>query len=583
MKSKIISCYGLACSVLGLTSFKHIEASCQDIPNIIFILADDLGYMDVGAFASRVTGVSPDEMYYETPNINRLVNEGEAFSSAYVCPLSSPTRSELLTGRYAATMGFTTALPFRDTWYMTAQQPPQGAYIHDAIQHVDPIKIEHAWNNGKSNTAIPAGLPIDEKRKCIVLPEALEGYHTAFVGKWHVGGMGADGYQPHDRGFDEVLAYFDAGGSVHFNWRNVWDDKSKRRFPKMPQEEWMVGKAGKETGQSYLTDDLTERALDYIDRRVKCADKKPFLLYFSHFAIHTPLQAKEEHLEYFDKKSTKGWNNHQDPVYAGLLKSLDESVGRILDKLDECEIAENTLVVFMSDNGGIAGKITPEGLFTDNSPYLGGKATLFEGGIKTPLIMRWKGRIKPGQWCDVTVDACDIFPTLLEIGGIDPTPYYEIEKIDGRSLCPLITDVNNESRKYSRNTFMFHYPFNVIYKNPVDGYNLTPHSAVRSGDMKLIFDWYGRLYLFDMKKDPCERTNLAAELPEMTNKLFMELMVWLEQNVQGQYMPTVNPFYDPAKEVRRKSPFINLVEVYKNGGDVVKAAVIPDMSKVVIQ
>ena len=117
----------------------------------------------------------------------------------------------------------------------------------------------------------------------------------------------------------------------------------------------------------------------------------------------------------------------------------------------------------------------------------------------------------------------------------------------------------------------------------MDGYNLTPHSAVRSGDMKLIFDWHGRLYLFDMKKDPYERKNLAAELPEMTNKLFMELMVWLEQHVQKQYWPTVNPAYDPAKEVRKESPFVNLIEVYKNGGDVVKAAAVPDMSKVVIQ
>lgn len=581
MKTGYLSHLGLLCATLGFSACESANESTE-VPNIIFILADDLGYMDVGAFASHVTGASTDEMFYETPNINRLVNEGQAFTSAYVCPLSSPTRSELLTGKYAATIGFTSALPYRDTWYMTAQTPPDGAYIHDAVHHADPIKIEQAWNNGKSNTAIPAGLPVDNGRKCVVLPEAMEGYYSAFVGKWHVGGMGADGYQPADRGFDEVLAYRDAGSSPHFNWRNSWDDKSKKRFPDMPQKEWTVGKAGKETGEKYLTDDLTVRALDFIDRMVKSKEKKPFLLYFSHFAVHTPIQSKKEYIDYFDKKATKGWNGHQDPVYAGLLKSLDDSVGKILDKLDECGIADNTLVVFMSDNGGIEGKITPKGFFTDNSPYIGGKATVYEGGIKTPLAMRWKGHIKPGQWCDVTVDACDIFPTLLEVGGIDPTPYYDVNKIDGRSIWPLTTDINNQSGKYPRDTFMFHYPFNVIYNDPVDGYNLTPHSAIRCGDMKLIFDWHGRLYLFDMKNDPYEKKNLSATYPDVTNKMFAQLMNWLESNVQKQYWPTVNTSYNPDKEVRKSAPFVNLIDVYRNGGDVAQAAIKPDMSEIVI-
>ena len=571
----------LACGTLSLTPCKNLNAD-KTAPNIVFILADDLGYMDIGAFASHITGARTDEMFYETPNINKLVSEGEAFSSAYVCPLSSPTRSELLTGKYAATIGFTSALPFRDTWYMTSQTPLNGEYIHDDIFHADPIKIEQAWNNGKSNTAIPAGLPIDNGRKCTILPEALDGYYSAFVGKWHVGGMGADGYQPGDRGFDEVLAYWDAGGSPHFNWRKHWDDKSKNRYPNMPQKEWTVGKGGNETGERYLTDDLTVRALDFIDRMAKRKAKKPFLLYFSHFAVHSPIQTKKEYIDYFSKKATKGWNGHKDPIYAGLLKSLDESVGKILDKLDECGIADNTLVVFMSDNGGIAGKITPDGLYTDNQPYIGGKATVNEGGIKAPLVIRWKGHIKPGQWCDVTVDACDIFPTILEVGGIDPTPYYETNKIDGRSIWSLTTDINNQTKKYPRQTFMFHYPFNVIYKDPVDGYNLTPHSAIIKGNMKLIFDWHGRLYLFDIKKDPYEKKNLAANYLDIANAMFAELIIWLEKNVQKQYWPHLNTSYNPAKEIRKNVPFINLIEIYKKGGNVAKEAIKPNMSDIVI-
>lgn len=571
----------------GLMMFASLSMiSCvndeQSLPNIVFILADDLGYMDVGAFAEHTTGDSTDKMFFETPNINRLAHEGMAFSSAYVCPLSSPTRSEILTGKYSARLGFTTALPFRDTWYNTGQKAPEGHYIHDVLSHYDNIIIEQALNNATSNSAIPAGLPIDDGKKELILPEILDGYHTAFVGKWHVGGMGAEGYQPGDRGFDEVLAYFDGGGSAHFNWRNGWNNKKKTRFPKMPQEEWKIGDAGKETGKDYLTDDLTERALDYIDRMVKSEDKKPFLLYFSHFAVHTPIQAKKADIEYFDKKDTKGWNNHKDPVYAGLLKSLDESVGRILDKLDECGIADNTLVVFLSDNGGIAGKITPKDLITDNAPYIGGKATVFEGGIKTPLIMRWKGKINPGQWCDVTVDACDLLPTLLEVGGMNPEIVYNEQKIDGRSIWPLVSDIDNSEGKYPRTTFMFHYPFNVIYNNPVDGYSLTPHSAIRKGDMKLIFDWHGRIYLFNMKEDPYEKNNLAGTNPELANELFAEFMTWLKENVNRNYWPSVNKNYNPSKEVRKDAPFIDLVSVYENGGDVVKSAVTPDMNKIVI-
>lgn len=552
-------------------------------PNIIFILADDLGYMDVGAFAQHTLGTSTDKMFFETPNINKLAGEGIAFSSAYVCPLSSPTRSELLTGKYAATMGFTTALPMRDTWYMTGQKPPKGEYIHDAINHNDKINIQQAWINGKSNSAIPAGLPIDEERKCVTLPEALKGYHSAFVGKWHVGGMGADGYQPADRGFEEVLAYCDSGASRHFNWQVLWNNKTKTRFPNMPQKEWKYGYGGNwDTKEEFLTDDLTARAVEYIGRKAKSDDNKPFLLYFSQFAVHTPIQAKHKDIDYFNKKDSKGWNNHKDVVYAGLVRSLDESVGKIMNKLEECGIADNTIIIFLSDNGGIAGKITDKDWITDNAPYLGGKATLYEGGIKSPMIMRWKNHIKAGQWCNVTVDACDIFPTLLELGGIDPTPYYNVNKIDGRSILPLTTDNKNSKKKYTRDTFMFHYPFNVSYKDPIDGFNLTPHSAIRSNNLKLIFDWHGRLYLFDMMKDPYERNNIALERKGDTKKLFAKLISWLDSNVDKQYWPKRNIQYDPKKEVRNNYPFIDLVAAYRAGEDIVDKAIIPNMDTLVI-
>ncbi len=255
-------------------------------PNIILILADDYGYMDLAAYAQKTLGVEPDEMYYETPNLDRLVGEGVAFSRAYANQLCSPTRAAILTGKYAGRLGFTTATPARNTYYNQDSVPPPGQYPHDVLYHFDQIPIAQAWKNGSTNTAVPAGTAFDGGRDEISLAEALPDYHAAFIGKWHVGGHGAEGYQPADQGF-HPLAWFDAGGSAYFNWRPGWNQRSRERFPKIPQKEWLIGKAGPETGEDYLTDDLTAQALDYLDSRVD-KQEKPFFLYFSHFAVHGP-------------------------------------------------------------------------------------------------------------------------------------------------------------------------------------------------------------------------------------------------------------------------------------------------------
>lgn len=534
-------------------------------PNIIFILADDLGYMDVQAYAKRELGSNKEEMFYETPNIDRLINEGVAFDQAYACQLSSPTRASLLTGKYAAKLGFTTATPLRDTYYNQNIPVPEGSYAHDVIYHSDNISIEQALLNGSSNTALPAGTSIDDGRNEITIAETLKDYHSAFIGKWHVGGHGAKGYGPADQGF-EPIAWYDGGGSAYFNWQNNWNNKSKTHFPEMPQAEWLIGNAGDVTGEDYLTDDLTQQALNYIDSRANIKEQ-PFFLYFCHFAVHSPFQAKEKDKQYFDSKTTKGWNNQNDPTYASMIKSLDESVGLILNKLEELELEENTLVVFMSDNGGIDGSVTPDGSITSNYPLKGGKANLTEGGIRVPLAFRWKGKIEGGKWCNTMVDCNDLFPTLVEAAGYDITPYYNETKIDGRSVLTLLNDTDNIKQSYSRDTYFWHYPFNVIYNNPFDNYPLTPHSAIREGDYKLIFDWYGRLKLFNIANDINENHNLSKAMPEKTNELFAKLMNWLSTNVEKTYWPKVNTDYNAKKEVR-VTPFINLVDIYNEGGDV---------------
>lgn len=540
--------------------FSQHFLSGQSRPNIVFILADDYGYMDMQAYAQHTLGTDKDKMYYETPNLDRLVKEGTAFTQAYANQLCSPTRASLLTGKYAARLGFTTATPATNTYYNQNKTIPEGYYPNDVLYHGDRINIQQPWINGGSNTGIPAGTKYDNGKDEISLAEALTDYHSAFIGKWHVGGHGAEGYQPGDQGF-EPLAWFDAGGSVYFDWRDKWNDGSKTRFPDMPQKERTVGDAGKKTDHNYLTDDLTQQAVDYLDERAKIKDQ-PFFLYFCHFAIHTPYQAKEEDIAYFENKKTKGWNGHNDPVYASMIRGLDQSTGRILDKLKETGLDENTLIIFMSDNGGIDQDVSHNSIGTKNTPFLGGKACLTEGGIRVPLVFRWKGKVPENKWCNIPVDCTDIYPTILQFAGYDLDEYYNKIKIDGRSIRGLLHDVENKNGSYTKDTHYWHYPFNVIYKSPFDGLPLTPHSAIRENEYKLIFDWYGRLHLFDMEKDPYEKNNLAQQMPKKTDDLMAKLLSWLDENIEDRYLPKLNPNYDPKKESRVES-FVNLYESYK--------------------
>lgn len=541
---------------------KHdVDKKMTSRPNIIFILADDFGVMDSQAYANKFTGTNPSEMFYETPNIDKLVNEGVSFSQAYANQLCSPTRASLLTGKYAGKIGFTTALPPRQTYYNQNQEVPKGYYANDIFEHSDDIKIEQALLNGISNGGVPAGTKYDQGKDELSIAEALTDYHSAFIGKWHLGGFGAKGYQPKDQGF-EPLAWFDAGGSAYYNWKNAWNDRTNKMYPKVSPDALEIGTSGKPTNQDYLTDDLTVQALEFIDQRAKIKDK-PFFLYFSHFAIHSPYQGKEDEVTHFDGKKTKGWNGHKDPVYASMIKSLDRSVGAILDKLKELDIEENTLVVFMSDNGGIDSKITPKGDGTNNAPFLGGKACVTEGGIRVPLVFRWKGKVQAGKWVDVPVDCTDIYPSLLEAGGYNSKEIVKKNNLDGESLIVMLSDISNKNKTYKKTTHYWHYPFNVIYNSPYEPFALTPHSAIRDGDYKLIFDWYGRLYLYNIEKDPFEKHNLANENPKLKTALFNKLMDWVKLNIEKRYWPTINEKYNPKKE-SRDVPFIDMFSSYKS-------------------
>lgn len=535
----------------------------QDLssPNIIFILADDLGYADVGYFAHDITGEDVDKQYYETPNINKMALQGTSFAQAYANPLCSPSRASLLTGKIAAKMGFTTATGTRgNTHYAKGTSQNEGTHPLDWISSGNSAK-NSSLVSASTQTALASGSSLDNGVDEITFAEVLTNYRSSFIGKWHVGAHGVDGYQPSDQGFEE-LAYFDAGGSPYFNWRTLWQHESKNKLENSGKP-MRRGGVGKDTGEHFLTRELTQQALNYLDDRAN--DNEPFLLYFSHFAVHGPIQAESKDIEYFSQKSTKGWKGQYNATYAAMVKSLDESVGSIMDKLEEIGLDDNTYVIFMSDNGGVDYLIDQKGehqkgtpanpIPTSNSPLTGGKATVYEGGVRVPLIIWKKNSIEKGGKVKVVVDTSDIFPTILAMAGQNVSAYVEsvtntANSIDGQSLLPLLTDVENAQKTYTKDTVYWHYPFNVRVNNPKDVLPSTPHSAMRKGKYKFILDWYGRLSLYDIELDPYESNNLFESEPEQVSLMCNQLLSWLDSNVKEHYFSKENPDYESWKEDR---------------------------------
>ncbi len=535
MIKQLLLAISLATAVIA--SAKPFVDGTSRSPNIIFVLADDLGYMDLVSYAARVKGVDRDACYYETPNLDRLADQAVVFTQAYACPLCAPTRSSIITGKYAASQGFMTATPGGyQTYYNQGMETPDGFYAQDGLEN----KTDRAhWplTQGLSNIALPLGET--------TIAEALTGYNSAFIGKWHLGGHGSEGFSPSDQGFEE-LAWFDSGGSVYFDWRERWNQK-KKTHPKMAQAELHQGSAGEETGEDYLTDDLSMQACRYIERQAK--SDKPFFLYFCQFAVHGPYQAKPDDIKHFAQKKTRGWNNQANPTYAAMLRSLDDSIGAMFHTLEKTGQTDNTVIVFMSDNGGIEhpdknGKPA----VSCNAPLKGEKALVYEGGIRVPLMVWYPKSVKPAL-CDVPVDCNDIFPTLLDIEGESTSSG------DGQSLLPLLKDPKNSAKQYSRDTFFWHYPFYVSV-GLKKGVMTAPRSAIRKGDWKLILNWDGGLELYNIRKDISEASELSAKEPERTQTLFKELVGWLNETVESRYIPKTNSRYDPNHAEAR--PFKNI-------------------------
>lgn len=522
--------------VIALTALSEAKS-----PNVVVILADDLGITDIAAYAGHYTGKSIGDLYYETPHMDQLVERGIPFSQFYANQLCAPTRAALMTGQYPARHGFTTATPLLPTYYNQGMTPPEGFNPHDVLGHKDNINKQQAWTNGRTNTALDPTLP--------TLPKVLKSHRSAFIGKWHLGGHGAAGFQPLDQGFEEVPAWFDAGGSVYFKWAPHWN-KKQLPYPKMDQKESHMGSAGDEPYADYLTDDLTDRAVRYLEGAVADQkigkDDRPFFLYFNHFAVHTPLQAPKKTIAHFEGKPQKGTLGHDNVTYAAMVKHLDDSVGRIIQALEKSGVLNDTVVIFTSDNGGVE---YTDPAATDNYPFKGGKACLHEGGIRVPMVIWQPGRFEGGDWCDVPANCIDLLPTLAALTG-NPIP----EGVDGISLVPMLgtPECNQPIR-----TFFWHYPFNVIVKHPDDGLPLTPHSGIRAGDYKLLWDWHGKLVLYDLQNDPYENNDLSQAMPEKRDRLMRQLQSWLKENVEPRYLPVRNPNYS-AEEDARQYPYEDL-------------------------
>lgn len=454
------------------------NAGAADRPNVIFILADDLGYTDLGCQGSG---------YYETPAIDRLAAAGMRFTNHHHAQNCQPTRAALMSGQYGARTGvYTVGGIDRFDW---SQRP---------LRPVDNVTT----------------LPLDR----ITIAQSLKsaGYATGMFGKWHLGEKGA--YHPGKRGFDEAIV----SNGKHFD------------FTTDPPVEIPEG--------VYLADFLTDKAEDFI----RWKKDGPFFLYLPHFGVHSPYQAKPELIEHFKKKAPVG--GHHDQVYAAMIASVDESVGRILDLLDELKLAENTAVVFASDNGGVGGYeregIKQGGDVTDNAPLRSGKGSQYEGGTRVPLIVRWPGVAKPGSTCGTPTIHVDLPATFLEIAQA-PAPD---QARDGESLLALLKD---PAATLKRTAIFQHMPG---YLGAGKGsWRTTPVGVIQEGDWKLMeFFEDGRLELYDLATDLGETNNLASTHPDKAAALHTKLKAWREE--VGAAMPTKNdgPAAVPAKKMGGK-------------------------------
>jgi arylsulfatase A-like enzyme len=446
-------------------------------PNIVFILIDDLGWRDLGCYGST---------FYESPHIDKLAAQGMKFTHAYTaCCVCSPTRASILTGQYPARLHLTDYLSGR---------PPKDA----KLQVPD-------WR---------PYLTADTKTIATMLKPA--GYTSALIGKWHLGGARefgapaeAEDSLPEKRGFDVNIAgsHYGQPPDYFFPYERPGPNGTTYRLPN-----FTGGREGE-----YLTDRLTDEAEKFIEKN----KDRPFFLYLAHYAVHTSIgnrvQAKPKVIDKYKAKADPKAAQHN-AVYAAMIESMDDSVGRIVQKLDDLKLSERTLVIFTSDNGGY-------NQVTAQPPLRGAKSDAYEGGVRVPLIVRWPGTVKAGSVVETPVSSVDFLPTSCALAGVKPDAG---QKLDGVSLVPLLKQTGG----LDRDALFWHYPH---YTD-----RTTPYGSVRQGDFKLI-EFYedGRLELYNLRADVGEKDNLVTTQRDKARELQALLAAWRKQ--VGAQMPVPKP------------------------------------------
>ena len=459
----------------------------EDKPlNFILILVDDMGWMDLSCQGSD---------FYETPNIDRIASEGIRFTNGYAaCAVCSPTRAAVQTGRHPHRIGVTDWIRSR------FQRGDIGTPESNPTEYV---------GSPKRKLLCPPN-PYWLEHEELTLAEALNetGYQTAYIGKWH---LGDPDWFPEFQGFVE-----NRGGCDYGQPPSYFDPYNK---PDGKHESLRAGiyqLPGRKEGE-YLTHREGDEAVELI----RGWKDDPFFIQVSHYAVHTPIQAIPEVAAKYEASPGV---TQQNAKYAAMVESVDDSTGKIMDALEEAGIADRTVILFTSDNGGLDRESSP----TDNAPLRSGKGYAYEGGIRVPFLVRWPGVITEGSVSDIPVTSVDIFPTFLEMAGVEMPSDREI---DGESLVSLLSSGGKEG--VDRSELLWHFPH---YRHDPG-----PYSIIRQGDWKLIKFWEGINELYDLKNDLSEQNNLAAKNPEKVEALNAVLLKRLEET--NAKLPRSNPDY----------------------------------------
>ena len=473
-------CANLACSMVIVTS----AMAAPPKPNIVFILADDLGWTDL---SGTNTNMGHNSDYYRTPNIDMLMAKGMSFDHAYASPNSAPARASLMTGQYA---------------------PRHGMYTVGDPNRVSPMRRSF---NAAANSKSIAG-------SSVMLPEMLKsaGYDTYHLGKWHLGKDGK-GTGPTDQGFDVNF-----GGNHSGSIRSHYATKQGDFY--LPN----IKPNGKP--YQYFADRMTEEALDYLAARDLQQDQDPFFLFMSHYAVHIPLHNAPAEYEKLEGRPVGARHDHQ--TYASMIENLDNNVGRVVAYLESTDdirnpgnkLIDNTIVIFCSDNGGVGGFASADIHdleITDNAPLKGGKGTLSEGGIRIPLIIRWDGKIQPNAISKQTVSSVDFYTTFSDIVKAE-TPE---QPLDGISLLPVLT---GQKHNLQDRAIFLHFP--AYLEAQQDTMRARPGTVMHKGTWKLIYHYETQQYeLYNLAEDLSETQNVIDSRQDIASEMSQEMIQWLQQ------------------------------------------------------